>query len=410
MRKIHRLLIVTALIAAFLCMVGVAWAATDYGFIQGENWIPPKATAVELGSLIIEINPMVEVEHSALFKMPNNFKVVLPGDVPSVQNPSVIFTSSSISDCEFWGKINTPAGYGKYTFIVPIRSTIPSGVRGDIDLTITHLKGQLIDGVVAVGAALPGELTIESSRVGTIKDGKSTVQLNFTENMAGVLSKSSPIKLTLPEGFEWSGARGERISGESLDIREVIDKRVLELRVNRESTKRSAYWVDIEVHLVNEARAQASEVHAKIEGLRSLSSQTVLVAQYQAPVPAELKELAVFTVGSTTYIYDQQSRQMDVAPYVRDGRVFMPLRFVAASLGLESLTWDGTAAIMVKEGRTVMVIPGSMIMVVDNQTTTMVITPEIVAPGRLMLPYRFIAEAFGAEVSWDPGKRTVTVY
>lgn len=410
MRKVHRLLIVTALIATAFCIGGAAWAATDYGFIQGESWMPPRTTAVELGSLTIEIDPMVEGEHSALFMLPDQFKVELPGDISSLQDPLVIFTAVSLSDREFLGKINAPAGHSKHTFIVPIRSTIPSGAKGDIELKITHLSGQLVNGLVAAGAALPGELTIQSSRVGTIKDGKSAVQLTFTENMAGLLSKSSPIKLTLPEGFEWSGARGERVSGASLDVRTVIDKRVLELRVNLESTQRSAYRVDAEVRLVNEARAQTGEVRAKIEGLRSLSSQTVLVAHYQAPVPAQPKELAVFTVGSTAYTYAQQPRQMDVAPYMRDGRVFIPLRFVAASLGLESLTWDGSAAIMIKEGRTVKVVPGSRSMWVNGQSSAMEIAPEIVAPGRLMLPYRFIAEAFGAEVRWDSAKETVSVY
>lgn len=411
--KRHYRLLVGIVLLVWLCMGGTALAATDYGFISGESWIPPKTTAVELGSLTIEVDPLLEGEHSALFKLPDGFKITLPvSAVSSVQDESVKLTALTISDNEFLGSIENASGFGKYTFIVPIRSTISSNVRGDFELKITSIKGQLIDGTVVAGAALPGEITIESSRVGEIKDGKSTVQITFSENMAQLLSKSSRIKLTLPDGFGWVNAKVTLVSGESLVIRPVIDGRVLELRTERESTQRSSFRVDVEVQLSNAERARDGEVRAEIEGLRSLSSRTILVAHYEAPEPVQpepVEPQAVFAVGSTSYKHHGVTRAMDVAPYLRDGRVFLPLRYVGVSLDADEIGWDGQTATLVKDGIKVQVTTGSRNIIVNGNVVNMDVTPVMAPPGRIMLPYRYIAEAFDASVAWDEVNRSVSI-
>ena len=395
-------------------MAGVARAATaSYDFIGVENWIPPKATAVELGNLIVELDPLAEGEHSALLALPDGFKVVLPGNVSSLQDASVVFTTSLVSDREFLGKIVAPPGYGKYTFIVPIKSTIPSGYKGDIELRITAIKGQLAGGTVVAGSGLPGELTITTSGVGVIKDERSPVQITLSENMAGLLSKSSRIKLTLPEGFAWDGVKGELVDGEGLEARPVVDGRVLEVLTSRESTTRSNFRVEAGVRLVNEAKAGDGEVRAVVEGLRSKSTQTVLVAHYQAPVKADpmvpKKSRVAFTVGSTVYKYGTGTGEMDVAPYVQDGRVYLPLRYVAVSLDVQSIAWDGRVATLSKDNRTVQVSTGVRTMLVNGEVVELDAAPELIPPGRLMLPYRFMAGAFGAMVDWDGDGKTITV-
>lgn len=407
------LLIVTMFLAIWLSMVVPAWAVTNYSFILRENWIPPRNTAVELGSLIIDIDPITEGEHRALFALPDGFAIDPPGDISSNQDPLVIIKTSLISQHEFLGVINAPGGFDKYTFIVPIRSTIPSGVRGDFKITITPLTGQFTGGTVVAGSGLPGELTIATSGVGVIKDERSLVQIILSENMAGLLSKYSKIKLTLPEGFAWDGAKGELVEGEGLEARPVVDGRVLEVHTSRESTTRSVFRVEAGVRLVNEAKAGDGEVRAVVEGLRSKSGQTVLVAHYQAPeqpdpvVPEKFR--AAFTVGSTVYKYGTDIGEMDIAPYVQDGRMYLPLRYVAVSLDVHSIAWDGRVATLTKDGRTLQVSPGVRTMLVNGVALEMDAAPELVPPGRLMLPYRFVAGAFGAVVDWDGDGKTVNL-
>lgn len=411
-RHYCRSLVVMAMITVWLCMGGTALASTNYGFILGQNWIPPKST-VELGSLTIEVEPLTDGEHSALFELPNEFKITLPvSDIASLQDPAVSFSASLISENEFIGTINNSSGYGKYTFVIPLRSTIPRDIRGDIELKITLLKGQLMDGVVVAGAALPGELTIESRHVSVIKDGKSTVQIIFSENMSRVLIRNAPIKLTLPDGFVWANAKFDLVSGESLDVRLITDGRVLDLRTNSESTKRSSFRIDAEVRLVDPAKVREGEVRAVIEGLRNLSSRTILVAHYEAPEPAQpepAKPQAVFTVGNTRYKHHGMTREMDVAPYLRDGRVFLPLRYVGVSLDVDEIDWDGQMATLVKDDIKVQVTTGIRDIIVNGKVLTMDVAPELVLPGRIMLPYRYIAEAFDASVAWDEASRSVLI-
>ncbi|MBX6395485.1 MAG: copper amine oxidase N-terminal domain-containing protein, partial [Alicyclobacillaceae bacterium] len=69
---------------------------------------------------------------------------------------------------------------------------------------------------------------------------------------------------------------------------------------------------------------------------------SVQVANVAIPAPQKL--VATFTVGSTTYTVNGQTQTMDVAPYLKnDGRVMLPVRFVANALGVsdDHIVWNG---------------------------------------------------------------------
>jgi hypothetical protein len=392
--------------------VGAAAASTTYDFLRGQMWAAPRESPVELGIFTITIDPLVAGENASLLTLPQDYKLVQPGDIAAIQDPSVILITKKISDNELLVSVNSGDMDGKVTFLVPIKTTIPRGANGDIELVITNVEGQFPAGRVIAGAALPGEITIESSRVGAIKDGKSSVQIAFSENMAQLLSKSSRIKLTLPDGFTWANAKITPVSGEGLDIRPVTAGRVLELRTERESTQRSSFRVDAEIGVSNAEKAREGEVRAEIEGLRSLSSPTILVAHYEAPEPAQpepIEPRAVFIVGSASYKHNNRVMAMDVAPYLRDGRVFLPLRYVGVSLDVDEINWDGQTATLVKDGVRVQVAAGSKRIVVNGQALTMDAAPELAPPGRIMLPYRYLAEAFEATVAWNQADRSVAI-
>lgn len=407
------------LVLAFMIVwlsAGAAWAATSYYFIMGKYWRAPQETVVSLGSLIIEVDPLLEGRHEALFELPVGFEIGLPGKgyVPGLENPDVEFSYELVGDNEFLGIIIVPTGSGKNSFELPIKSTIPDGTSGDIELRISSIQGQLVDGVVTVGTVVPGEVKIESSRVGTIKNGKAGVVLTVTENMAGLLRKGSPLKFTLPEGFEWGVVKGSLEAGKGLDVRPDVDGRVLELVVRKESTKRSEYRVEAEVCLVDAGKARAGEVRADIEGLKRLSARTILVARYE-PVPVEPEpepvRTVVFTLGRDTHTVNGIVKRMDAAPYLRDGRTYLPLRYVGVSLGVspDGIEWDGRTATLKRGDITVKVSVGSKTLLVNDTPVQMDVVPEIAPPGRVMLPYRFIGEAFGASVHWNPTAQTVTL-
>ncbi len=392
-----------------------AQAATDYEFFRAMNWRAPQEDPVELGTLQVQVDPLMSGTHSALFALPSGFELDnLPATVASREDAAVQLEITQIGDNEFLGEVNVDNGNVKATFLLDVWSTIPRDATGDIVLSIEAGVGQLLDGAVVAGRVLPGEVTLQSSGVQTMVDGKSTVDISIRENAAGLLRDTRPIKLTLPVGFGWGDVSGELVSGKDLRLRPVTDGRVLELRVDRQSTERAEYRLTAEVLLTDAAQAVAGDVGATVSGMDRISPSSLLVARYTAPTPdpdpTPTPERAVFTIGSTAYTVDGERRQMDVAPYIRDGRTYLPLRFVGYSLGA-GVHWipEQKQAILTKGDTTVQFTVGSRQMLVNGEVRMLDVAPEIVAPGRTMLPYRFVVEAFGATADWDPAARTVTV-
>jgi len=131
------------------------------------------------------------------------------------------------------------------------------------------------------------------------------------------------------------------------------------------------------------------------------------------PPAGKKKVVVVFRVGDNHYYMNGKVGQMDVAPYIKFDRCYLPARFVSYSLGVDpaNVAWNQTAkmAAFTKGGKTVRATIGDNFIYVNNGKVATDAPTELVEPGRTMLPYRFIAEAFGATVSWNGDTRTVTV-
>jgi len=107
---------------------------------------------------------------------------------------------------------------------------------------------------------------------------------------------------------------------------------------------------------------------------------------------------------------------MDVAPEIKDSRTFVPVRFLAYSLGVpeEGVTWNQETQQVgiIKEDTTIGLTIGSNIMTVNGKPVQMDVAPyikEIETGGRTMLPARWIAEPLGASVTWDETTQQVKI-
>lgn len=130
-------------------------------------------------------------------------------------------------------------------------------------------------------------------------------------------------------------------------------------------------------------------------------------------MPANAYGSVVFTIGSTRYIVDGQERGMDVAPYIKDDRTFLPVRFAASAAGVtdDNIIWNSTehSVILIKGNSVVKLVIGSKTMLIDGTPITMDVVPEIVDPGRTMLPIRWVGQALGCTISWDAAAETITI-
>jgi hypothetical protein len=121
---------------------------------------------------------------------------------------------------------------------------------------------------------------------------------------------------------------------------------------------------------------------------------------------------SIFALNNTSYIFNDKTEPMDVAPYVKDSRTYIPVRYLAYALGVspEGITWNQTAqTVTVSLGKTTVAMTiGSNVLTVNDTPTTMDVVPEIV-DSRTMLPARWVAEAMGATVIWNPTTNSVEI-
>lgn len=138
-------------------------------------------------------------------------------------------------------------------------------------------------------------------------------------------------------------------------------------------------------------------------------------AALAAPVGPEQARVAKFWIGKPYYEVDGKRYDMDVAPYIKNDRTMIPVRYLAYSLGIpeEKVKWWEAAQSVTAErgednigmdvGRTVFGVNGKL------TSSHFDVPPEIIPPGRVMIPYRAVAQALGGMVFWNEAEQCVTV-
>lgn len=121
---------------------------------------------------------------------------------------------------------------------------------------------------------------------------------------------------------------------------------------------------------------------------------------------------AIFSVGNNTVTVANKTIEMDVSPYIKNDRTYVPVRYLAYSLGVpeEGVTWEQeTKRVGITKNETDITLTiGSTVMLVNQVPVQMDVAPEL-TNGRTMLPARWVAEALGAEVDWDEANQQATI-
>lgn len=138
----------------------------------------------------------------------------------------------------------------------------------------------------------------------------------------------------------------------------------------------------------------------------------LLVLTFAYPALAAADHKAEFVVGRSSYTADGRPVKMDAAPFVENGRTFVPVRYLAYALGVvkDDVAWSGeTGTVGLRlDGTLVQMAVGSRTLYVNGQPRVMDVAP-LVRGGRTYLPARFVAEAFGYAVGWDASRQAVLI-
>jgi hypothetical protein len=109
--------------------------------------------------------------------------------------------------------------------------------------------------------------------------------------------------------------------------------------------------------------------------------------------------------------------EMDAKPFIENGRVLVPLRGVFEKLGAVVEWFEEEQAVVVSVADlTIRLIIGQhsaeVVKVGGAEPVTETVqldVPARIVEGRTFIPVRFVAEALGAEVTWDDAHRTVVI-
>jgi hypothetical protein len=323
------------------------------------------------------------------------------------------------------------------------------GVSGDLEVEIGGTQG-LRDTLVVAEVVNP--IDVKALSVTDLKIGlknQDAGDLVITEAEEGAISDDKDLIIKLPKGVKFETVPKVKVTRGDLDIDEDSIKRQQEdqelvIPIDGESTEASTIEItsikytvdrtvaegDVKVKIQGPAVAEVndrSEIESyfsdisdndwvMIDGEKAFRIKDdriwpqsedvaeVVNARVITPAPGDIQGTAVFKVGEQKYTVNGQEVEMDVAPIAEMGRVFLPARFVANAMGVpdHNIIWDQSSETVTvfKDDRVVQMRLGSYQILVNGLPINMDVTPRVV-PGRVLIPFRFLAQSLGAEVIWE---------
>lgn len=114
-------------------------------------------------------------------------------------------------------------------------------------------------------------------------------------------------------------------------------------------------------------------------------------------------------ISDIKVVINGQALSTDVAPVMIQGRTMVPLRAIFEGLGAD-VKWDGDTGKItgIKDSTVIVLYIGNNLAIVNGEPVKLDV-PATLIGGRIMVPARFIAESLGADVVWDGNTRTVNI-
>jgi len=138
-----------------------------------------------------------------------------------------------------------------------------------------------------------------------------------------------------------------------------------------------------------------------VVSVKARNAQYVGTLHYTFGDVAGVGTSVVMTIDSKTVLVNNEMDTLDVAPYIKDSRTYVPLRALAQSFGAE-VNWDEKTGEITVDGNGTKVVleVGKTTYTVNDNEKTMDVAPELdSAAGRTLVPVRFVAEALGYTVT-----------
>ncbi|WP_018750003.1 copper amine oxidase N-terminal domain-containing protein [Paenibacillus sanguinis] len=297
---------------------------------------------------------------------------------------------------------------------------------GDLKLAFGGSAG--IEGELVVGKVVaPVTASVETTPEVVIgareqKAGDFTIK----EGAAGALVDDKEVRLELPDGVKFAKTPTVKVSGGDLDISNVkrsSNDKVVSFNVDAESDTASTISVS-DVSIIVDRTVPEGPIELSVRGDAVSETQKysdwedndavakVSVAKVSTPAPTDQTTESVFTIGSTSYTVNGATYTADIAPYIENGRTFLPVRYVAEAVGVskQNIKFD-------KATSTVTLLKGDRVVQIKLNTNQLIINGAVIhmdvkastKSDRTVLPVSWVAQALGANISYDEATKTVKV-
>lgn len=122
-----------------------------------------------------------------------------------------------------------------------------------------------------------------------------------------------------------------------------------------------------------------------------------------------LPNVIILTVGSSKASFNAREFDIDAPPVVSNGRVLVPLRVIAEIYGADVVWKPETKTVNISLVSTKIMLTVGNNNAVINGKTALLDSPPSIINGRVMIPIRFISEAFQSSVEWNQEEKNVII-
>lgn len=260
-----------------------------------------------------------------------------------------------------------------------------------------------------------GDIIIKETVAGAIKDKGFAAYTGQVADPAPNVAQGS-ITFTLPgsRGVKFSKTPKVEVVEGDLQLGKItLTDKVVTVDIKMVSSKPSAVKVseimldvdrtvpqgDIQVDVGGTSLIQTHQGSNAAKGFDHREAAKIYPARVITAAPGFGS--AVFHIGSTVYNVHGAVKVMDAAPYVKQGRTYVPVRYLSLAMGVDEkdILFENGVVSLKKGDALIKLTIGNKSLDINGNTTVMDVAPEVVK-GRTMLPARFVAEGLGARVGF----------
>lgn len=298
-----------------------------------------------------------------------------------------------------------------------------AGVTGTVKVAeakapVTATAASKPEVIIGMGSQAAGDITITETEAEALQSSYDDIEEGTTSD--------AYLRIEAPTGVRFASEPTFTVTGD-LQIGDPLcdtDSQYVEVRIKGTSSEPSSIKIS-DIKLIVDRTVPEGDIQLKVGGTSLVENNItdyfpnvnwvtkVAVAKVITPAPENTKVTTVFKIGDPTYTVNGVEKTMDVAPYIKDDRTYLPIRYAAYAAGVtdNNIIWNAAdqSVVLIKGDRVIKLVVGSTTMLVNGVPFAMDVAPEIVDPGRVMLPLRWVAQALGCEVNWDAATQTVTI-